>query len=454
MSVDAVLDRLPQLHPKRIDLSLGRVERLLAELGHPERELAPVVHVAGTNGKGSLIALLSGMLRAAGYRVQAYTSPHLVRFGERIRLVDRDIEDDHLLALLEECERVNAGQPITFFEITTAAAFLAFAREPADILLLEVGLGGRLDATNVVAKPLLSAITPVAIDHTGFLGDKLDGIAFEKAGILKSGVTAVTGRQPSAAMRAIHGQAEVIATPLVRFAPNPAEAGSGVWSVQPEREGFSVFVDGSALSFPPLPLAGPHQLENAGQAIACLHHLTGFEVDQAAMARGLQDAVWPARMQNLSGGPLAAGLPAGSELWLDGGHNPAAAEALAETLKAFRATDPAPRPTFLITGMLNSKDVEGFLTPLAAHADQLYGVSIPGEAASLGGLAIATRSRAAGLRARASAGVSQALNAISQRQGGGPPPRILICGSLYLAGHVLALDGTGGASAKQQPAPR
>ena len=255
-------------------------------------------------------------------------------------------------------------------------------------------------------------------------------------------------------MRAIHGQAEVIATPLVRFAPNPAEAGSGVWSVQPEREGFSVLVDGSALSFPPLPLAGPHQLENAGQAIACLHHLTGFEVDQAAMARGLQDAVWPARMQNLSGGPLAAGLPAGSELWLDGGHNPAAAEALAETLKAFRATDPAPRPTFLITGMLNSKDVEGFLTPLAAHADQLYGVSIPGEAASLGGLAIATRSRAAGLRARASAGVSQALNAISQRQGGGPPPRILICGSLYLAGHVLALDGTGGASAKQQPAPR
>ena len=288
MSVDAVLDRLLQLHPKRIDLSLGRVERLLAALGHPERELAPVVHVAGTNGKGSVMAFLGAMLRAAGYRVQTYTSPHLLRFGERIRLVDHDIDDDHLLALLEECERVNEGQPITFFEITTAAAFLAFAREPADLLLLEVGLGGRLDATNVVAEPRLTAITPVAIDHTGFLGDELGGIAFEKAGILKPGVTTVTGRQPSAAMDAINQQAAAVGAPLMRFAPHSVKAGSDVWSVQPEREGFSVHVDGSALSLPPLPLAGPHQLENAGQAIACLHHLEGFEVDQAAMGAGPQ----------------------------------------------------------------------------------------------------------------------------------------------------------------------
>lgn len=434
---DAVLERLTRLHPKIIDLSLGRVERLLERLGHPERRLPPVVHVAGTNGKGSLLAFLRAMLEAGGRRVQAYTSPHLVRFHERIRLAGGLIDEAALIALLERCEEANGPEPITFFEVTTAAAFLAFAeeaerkegaggKEGADVLLLETGLGGRLDATNVLDKPLLTAITPIGLDHQQYLGDTLAAIAGEKAGILKPGVPCVVGPQPDEALAVIAAAAERVGARLHRHGRD--------WRFVPMPEGFR-FEDAHGVRHCPQPnLPGPHQIANAALAVACARRLEGFGLGDDAIDRGLTSADWPGRLQRLTRGPLAEALPPGWELWLDGGHNPAAGAALAETLKTWRD-----RPLHLIYGMLNTKGAEGFLEPLAPLTQDLKAVAIPGEKASLSAEEAAARAARAGLDAAPAAAVADALQAILRRAA--TPGRILICGSLYLAGQVLRDNG-------------
>ncbi len=427
---DAILRRLTALHPKSIDLSLDRVRRLLARLGDPQLELPPVVHVAGTNGKGSLVAYLRAMLEAAGRRVHVYTSPHLVRFNERIRLGGRLIEDEALIALLESCERANGDEPITFFEITTAAAFVAFAEAPADIVLLETGLGGRLDATNLVPRPLLTAITPISLDHMHYLGDTLAAIAGEKAGIMKPGVTCVLGPQPQEAAAVFAARAAALDVPLVRDAVDwQVRAGAGGLHWRDAEEAFDL----------PLPaLPGLHQIDNAGTAIACARRLRGFDVPERALVAGLRAVEWPARLQRLARGPLVSHAPDGAEVWLDGGHNPAAGEALAATLADWRAGDAAPRPLYLIVGMLNTKDPGGFLSPLAPLAELAMAVAIPGEANSLDAEALARHARAVGLACRAAAGPIEAMRAITAAATGGPPPRVLIAGSLYLAGWVLA----------------
>ena len=417
---DRVLDRLTALHPKVIDLSLGRIERLLAALGHPERRLPSVVHVAGTNGKGSVVAMLRAGLEASGARVHVYTSPHLARFHERIRIAGALIDEDALVALLERCEAANAGAPITFFEITTAAAFLAMAETPADFALLEVGLGGRLDATNVVEAPRLSIVTPVSLDHQQYLGETLAEIAAEKAGILKPGVPCLVGHQAPEALAAIEARAAAVGAPLA-----VANRDWQVW----EEHGRMAFRDEAGLLDLPRPrLIGAHQVANAGIALAALRALG---VDEAACAAAVTRAEWPARLQRLRHGPLVDAAGA-AELWLDGGHNPAAGEALAEALSRL-----PPRRLHLVCGMLNTKDVEGFLRPLAGEAVDLAAVTIPGEAATLPAEATAAAARAVGLPAAPAAGVAEAVAAGARD----PGARILICGSLYLAGQVLRANG-------------
>lgn len=413
---DVILERMMSLHPKVIDLTLDRVWRLLAALDHPERRLPPVIHIAGTNGKGSTQAMIRAGLEAAGHKVHAYTSPHLARFHERIRLAGELISEDHLTEVLDRCYDANGGESITYFEITTAAAFLAFSETSADYTLLEVGLGGRLDATNVV-DPVLSIITPISIDHVQFLGDTLAKIATEKAGIIKRGVPVVVGPQPEEAFEVIEAIAARRGAPL--------HAHGQHWLVWQEH-GRLVFEDETGLLDLPLPaLIGAHQVQNAGAALAALRALGKGE---AACEAALTDASWPARMQRLRHGPLveAAGT---AELWLDGGHNPAAGEVLAGVLDTL-----PPRPTHLVCGMLSTKDVAGFMRPLAGHAASLTAVSIPGEAATLPADETARIAAEAGLKAGTAADVGAAVAAISTRE---PQARILICGSLYLAGRVL-----------------
>ncbi|MGD1876521.1 MAG: bifunctional folylpolyglutamate synthase/dihydrofolate synthase [Kiloniellaceae bacterium] len=420
-----------RLHPKVIDLSLGRVERLLALLDHPEQRLAPVLHVAGTNGKGSLLAFLRAMLEAAGQGVQVYTSPHLVRFHERIRLTTGLIDEAALIALLERCEAINGPEPITFFEVTTAAAFLAFAEEPADILLLETGQGGRLDATNMIARPRLTAITPIALDHQQFLGTTLEAIAGEKAGIMKPGVTCVVGPQEPAVLAVLDRHAQGIGAPLFACGRD--------WRFAPTAAGFR-YEDASGVRDLPKPvLRGSHQVANAALAVACAAQLGDFGVDGKAMDAGLTTASWPARLQRLTQGPLAEALPkttgaGGWELWLDGGHNPAAGVALAESLQDWRD-----RPLDLIYGMLDTKVAAGYLEALAPLAHSLQAVRIPGEAASLSAEAAAGHAVKAGIDAAPAASVTEALHAIVAKAK--RPGRILICGSLYLAGQVLRDNG-------------
>jgi dihydrofolate synthase/folylpolyglutamate synthase len=424
---DAVLERLSRLHPKIIDLSLSRVERLLAALGHPERRLPPVVHVAGTNGKGSVLAYLRAMFEASGRRVHVYVSPHLVRFNERIRLAGTLIDEPLLIELLEECERANGGEPITFFEITTAAAFLAFERAPADVLLLETGLGGRLDATNVIDRPLATAITPVSMDHMQFLGDSLAAIAGEKAGILKAGVPAAIGPQPSEAMAVIEARAAEIGAPLHRFGAE--------WSIEPDGDGFVYRGRAATLRLPAPNLPGRHQIDNAGVALACLDLMgAGFALTQPQIAAGLTSADWPARLQRLTRGPLSDMLSEGSELWLDGGHNEAAGAVLAEMAKGWQD-----RPLHLVFGMLDTKEPRAFLGHLAPFVRSLQAVPIPGEHASLTPAQSAAHARAVGIQAAEADDVEAAVAAILKAER--EPCRILICGSLYLAGTVLAENG-------------
>lgn len=418
---DIILQRMMSLHPKVIDLTLDRVWRLLDALGNPQDSLPPVIHIAGTNGKGSSQAMIRAGLEAEGCKVHAYTSPHLARFHERIRLAGDLIEESHLSNVLEECEAANGDAPITYFEITTCAALLAFARTPADYTLLEVGLGGRLDATNVIAQPALTAITPVSIDHQQFLGETLAEIAGEKAGILKRGVTCIVARQQDDAMDVIEACAERVGAPLLAHGQH--------WHVGEER-GRLVYQDETGLCDLPRPnLPGAHQFENAGLALAALRHL-GF--GERACEAAVTQAQWPARMQRLRHGPLveAAG---GAELWLDGGHNPAAGHAIAQTLSELPS-----RPLVLICGMLNTKDVGGYLRPLGNVADRLIGVSIPGEANTLTADETASAAKAQGLTANTADDLTDALRIATQRTSNA---RILICGSLYLAGSVLRENG-------------
>jgi dihydrofolate synthase/folylpolyglutamate synthase len=414
---ERILARLLHLHPKLIDLSLDRMARLLAALGNPERRLPPVIHVAGTNGKGSTVAYLEAMLRARGKRVDAYISPHLVRFNERIRLAGAPIAEPDLAALLGECEDANDGAPITFFEITTAAALLAFARSKADILLLEVGLGGRLDATNVVARPAVSAITPVSIDHTQYLGESLAEIAGEKAGILKPGVPAVIGEQPAAAAQAIEARAQEVGTPLLRFGRE--------WQVGGGAAGLRYEGPSGTYDFPLPALAGRHQIGNAGIAIAAFEALGGTWFDRQAAGEGLRRAEWPGRLQRIMSPPL----PEGWELWLDGGHNESAGHALAQA----RAWDDM--PLHLVVGMLNTKPPEEFLRPLAPLAAGLIAVPVPNNVAGLPPEAIRRAGEALGLASAAAEDVPQALARLA---GAAAPGRVLVCGSLYLIGAVLA----------------
>ena len=408
-------------HPKVIDLTLDRMHRILAALDHPERRLPPVIHVAGTNGKGSTQAMIRAGLEGEGRRVHAYTSPHLARFHERIRLAGALIAEDHLTALLDECMAANGHEAITFFEITTAAAFVAFARVPADWLLLEVGLGGRLDATNVVDRPALAVITPVSYDHQQYLGETLTEIAGEKAGIIKRGVPCVVGPQPPEALAAIEARAERLGAPLLVHGQH--------WNAWSER-GRLIFQDENGLLDLPLPnLPGPHQIDNAGAAIMALRHLG---LGEAACTAAVSRAEWPARMQRLRRGPLVDLAP-GAELWLDGGHNPAGGEALAATLAQMPA-----RPTHLICGMLNTKDIAGYLRPLAPHAATLSAVSIPGEKNTLPAEVTAEVARTVGIAATEAPSVAAALSTIAATD---PAARVLICGSLYLAGTVLRENG-------------
>jgi dihydrofolate synthase/folylpolyglutamate synthase len=418
---DAILARMMTFHPKIIDLTLDRVHRLLAALDHPERRLPPVIHLAGTNGKGSTQAMIRAGLEAGGDAVHAYTSPHLARFHERIRLAGELISEPALTALLDECVAANGADTITFFEITTCAAFLAFSRVKADWTLLEVGLGGRLDATNVVEKPALTIITPVSIDHQQYLGETLPEIAAEKAGIIKRGVPCVVGPQEEAGLAVIEARAARLGAPLFVHGQH--------WHVWEER-GRLVFQDERGLMDLPLPnLPGPHQVQNAGAAIAALRALGR---DEAACEAAVTRAFWPARMQRLRTGPLAASAP-GVELWLDGGHNPAGGEAVAATLARM-----PPRETHLICGMLNTKDVRGYMRPLAPRAARLWAVSIPGEPNTLPAEVTRDAAREAGMVAKAAGSVADALAAITQAN---PQARVLICGSLYLAGQVLKDNG-------------
>jgi dihydrofolate synthase/folylpolyglutamate synthase len=422
---DRVLARLMQLHPKKIDLSLDRIERLLAALGDPHDRLPPVIHVAGTKGKGSTVAIMRACLEAAGYRVHAYTSPHLVRFHERIRLAGRLIDEEALVAVLDDCERANRGLPITFFEITNAAAFVAFAREPADILLLEVGVGGRLDSTNVVRHPAVTAITPISLDHQAFLGDTVAAIAGEKAGILKPGVVGVVAPQPDEAERVIEDRAAAIGSPLYRSGRE--------WRCAAAARGMRYEGERWRLDLPAPSLLGAHQILNAGTAIACLEKLAGFALPETAIAEGLRHIDWPARLQHLERGPLLDMLPRGWELWLDGGHNPAAGEVLGAVAAGWQD-----RPLDLVVGMLNTKDAAGFLAPFAPHARLLRAVTIPGEENPLPAEAIAAAAASVGIAAEPAESIAAALRDIVDRPG---PVRILICGSLHLAGIVLAENG-------------
>ena len=405
------------LHPKVIDLTLDRMWRLLENLGNPQNDLPPVIHIAGTNGKGSTQAMIRAGLEAAGKKVHAYTSPHLARFHERIRLAGALIDEDHLTEILDECYAKNGGETITYFEITTAAAILAMARTPANYTLLEVGLGGRLDATNVIDQPLLSIITPISIDHEQFLGNTLTKIAGEKAGIIKRRCPVIVAPQPEEAMDVIEATAERHHAQII--------AQGQYWHIDSERDGLMFQDETGVVQLPRPNLLGDHQIENAGTAVAALRHL-GFndEVCEAALSQ----AHWPARMQKLNTGPIIDSAP-DAEIWLDGGHNPAAGQAIGHHLGTL-----SKRPTYLICGMLNTKDINGYLNPIAPHVEKLIAVSIPGEMNTLPASDTAAVARDAGMQAETADDVLSATREIVKND---PNARILICGSLYLAGNIL-----------------
>jgi dihydrofolate synthase/folylpolyglutamate synthase len=428
--LDDVIERLGALHPKRIDLSLDRMHRVLERLGNPEKKVPPVIHVAGTNGKGSTVAYLRAILEAAGLRVHAYTSPYLVRINECFRLAGKLVGDDELLRALEHCERVNAGDPLTFFEAKTAAAFWLFAQHPADVLLLEVGLGGRLDSTNVIEAPLASVIAPISMDHMEFLGDTLTSIAGEKAAIIKRNVPVISAEQAPEAMVVIEQQARRMRAPLY--------AAGQQWHVGVER-GRLVYQDERGLMDLAAPrLFGRHQFDNAGLAIATLRAIDTLKVGHAAF-EGIVNAEWPARMQRLSSGKLIALGPQGCEIWLDGGHNAEGGRVAAAALGDLE--ERVSRPLVIIAGMMANKDADAFLANFAGLTRHIVAVEIPGQDKAMPVDRLADAARALGMRVDIAGSVEAALRALA-RLAYDVPPRILITGSLYLAGHVLDINGT------------
>jgi dihydrofolate synthase/folylpolyglutamate synthase len=424
---DLAVQRLRANHPSLIDLSTGRVQRLLEALGHPERRLPPVIHVAGTNGKGSTMAYLRAIAEAAGLKVHALTSPHLVRFAERIRVAGGLISDERLSELIDVVEAANAGQPISFFEITTVLAFEAFARTPADLCLIEVGLGGRFDATNVFDAPAVSVITPVDYDHLELLGPELSKIAWEKAGIIKRGRPVVVARQMDEALEVIEREAEALSAPLVLMGRD-----FDAWE---ERGRLLVQSEDRLLDLPPPSLFGGHQFANAGLAVAAA---LAFDprLSEEAIGRGVASASWPARFQRLTKGPLAELARArGSDLWVDGGHNPHAGRALAES--ASRLVDRDPRPLVLVVGMFARKDAKGFFLPFAEMRPRVLvtGFDSPNAAAPE---ELAQAAAAAGLSAETAPDVTAAVQAALAAEG--PAPHVLVCGGLHFAGEVLAMS--------------
>jgi dihydrofolate synthase/folylpolyglutamate synthase len=430
-----LIARLSALHPKRIDLDLQRMQRLLQQLDHPERKLPPVIHVAGTNGKGSTIAYLRAILEAAGLRVHVFTSPYLVRINECYRLGRAGggtlVDDDELRAALEHCERANAGAPITIFEIETAAAFWLFAQHPADVVLLEVGLGGRLDATNVIDAPLATVIAPVSMDHTEFLGQTLTAIAGEKAGIIKPGVPAICAEQAAEAMAVIDAQARRMRAPL--------HAAGQQWHVNVEC-GRLVYQDDRGLMDLAAPkLFGRHQFDNAGLAIAALRAQSVLPIEAAAFEAGIVNAEWPARMQRLASGALVGQAPPGCEVWLDGGHNAEGGRVAAAALGDLE--ERVSRPLVVIVGMMANKDAGAFLANFAGLTRHIIAVQIPDQDSAMPPDRLADAARALGMRVETAVNVETALRSLA-RLAYEVPPRILITGSLYLAGHVLAANGT------------
>jgi dihydrofolate synthase/folylpolyglutamate synthase len=429
-SLDELIARLSALHPKRIDLGLERMHRLLARLDHPEKHLPPVIHVAGTNGKGSTVAYLRAILEAASLRVHVYTSPWLVRINEAFRIAGKLVGDDELRAAFAHVERVNAGEPITFFEAKTAAGLLMFANHPADVLLLEVGLGGRLDSTNVIEQPLAAVITPISMDHTEFLGDTLTAIAGEKAAIIKRGVPVISAEQQGEAMAVIEAQARRQRAPLY--------AAGQQWHVSVER-GRLVYQDERGLMDLAAPkLFGRHQFDNAGLAIATLRAIESFKLPHAAY-EGIVNAEWPARMQRLSSGRLCELGPHGCEIWLDGGHNAEGGRVAAAALGDLE--ERVSRPLVVIAGMMANKDARAFLANFSGLTRHIVAVPIPDQDNAMPPDRLADAARALNMRVEISEGVEAALRGIA-KLAYEVPPRILIAGSLYLAGHVLALNGT------------
>ena len=422
---DAILMRLLELHPKIIDLSLDRMWRILEKLGDPQKKLPPVVHIAGTNGKGSTLAITRAIMEAVGLKVHCYTSPHLVKFHERIRVAGELISEHDLSALLEECEQANGSEQITFFEITTAAAFLAFSRTPADYLILEVGLGGRLDATNVIDHPAVSVITSIGLDHQQYLGETIEEIAREKAGILKRGTIGIVGAQSPEVREEIEGVAAKVGAPL--------KIANQDWQSYMQH-GRLVFQDEDGLLDLPLPaLQGPHQIDNAGNAIAAIRALSDGQITDAAIEAGLLNVTWPARMQRLTNGYLNELLPIEAELWLDGGHNGPAGVVLARTLKELNAKNP--KPVIMIWGMLNTKHPGAFIANFNDIAERVITLAIPGETNTIAADDLALIAKQNGVTPSTATSLEKALEQAAQLH---PAPRIIICGSLYLAGHVLA----------------
>jgi dihydrofolate synthase/folylpolyglutamate synthase len=436
-SSDAIIARCLALHPKLIDLSLERIERLLGRLHHPERRLPPVIHVAGTNGKGSTIAFMRSILEEAGLRVHVYTSPHLVRFHERIRLGaiggGRFVDEDRLAEALTRAVELNAGDPITVFEITTAAALDIFAAEPADVMLLEVGLGGRVDATNVIASPACAVVTPIGLDHAEHLGETLTAIAGEKGGIFKRGCPAVIAPQP-------HREAdEALVGAAQRAGVQPLVVGGQDFAVWAERGRLVYQDEGGLLDLPAPRLVGRHQFVNAGTAIAALRAAGFGDLETSVFERGVADVDWPGRLQRLARGRLTQLAPEGADLWLDGGHNPDGARAIAAAMADLEERSPA--PLVLVVAMLATKDAAGFLAQFRGLARDVVAVPMAAQLAARQAEEIALLAEREGLRAQVAPGIEAALAALGttayER-----PPRVLICGSLYLAGEVLALNGT------------
>jgi len=433
--IDDLIARLSTLHSSRIDLGLDRMHRLLQQLDHPERKIAPVIHVAGTNGKGSTVAYLRAILEAAGLRVHVFTSPWLVRINESFRIGRKGggvlVGDDELHEVLEYCESVNAGAPLTFFEAKTAAAFCLFAQNPADVVLLGVGLGGRFDSTNVIEQPLATVLTPISMDHMEFLGDTIAAIAGEKAAIIKRGVPAISAEQTAEAMAVIEAHAKHMRAPL--FA-----AGEG-WHVNVER-GRLVYQDERGLMDLAAPkLFGRHQFDNAGLAIASLRTVEGLKIGNAAFEAGIVNAEWPARMQRLACGTLPDLGPPGCELWLDGGHNAEGGRVTAAALGDLE--ERVSGPLVIIAGMMGNKDAAAFLANFAGLTRHIIAVPIPGADNAMPPERLAAAARGLGMRVEIAAGIEPALQALA-KLAYEVPPRILITGSLYLAGPVLALNGT------------